>query len=89
MIISDSSADMETRAVFERSPEFLPYPPAATDLVRRESKADLRAGSSIRSWGRLGPATLGLTVARSSSTTEEKSSASFFSAMPKRPWARK
>ncbi|KRP32336.1 MAG: hypothetical protein ABS33_04930 [Verrucomicrobia subdivision 6 bacterium BACL9 MAG-120924-bin69] len=48
-IISCSSADNEIEAVLVRSPEFLPYPPSAVDFASKESKVDLREGSSMRS----------------------------------------
>ena len=47
----------------------LPYPPAANGVRSRAPNRPFRAGKSIRSCGRRGPATLGVTVDRSNSRT--------------------
>jgi hypothetical protein len=54
-----------------KSSAFLPKPFSVTGLLNEPVKLDLRCCSSMRSCGRFGPATLGTTVERSSSTTWE------------------
>ena len=56
-----------------KSSAFLPKPFSVTGLLKEPTKLDLRFCSSIRSCGRFGPATLGTTLERSSSTTCEYS----------------
>jgi len=53
------------------SSAFLPNPFSATGREKEPTNSCLSLGSSILSWGRFGPATLGTTAPRSSSMSCE------------------